>query len=184
MASTTEKSTCAMRRSTPGTTISKARRTNTSKTRLLILRIRPGAITTLRRAWWGMMKRDGRRLGRSKKVLRLAHEIYATIILLVTLPLYVGGKDRCRERSTTSRRHWRCDTSRVCCTGWRSPTPSRSGFAGPHTFRVRTTPGSEGGSGSREKEGFLDWNDDEAARTVPGRKRNGLPLPSSGDGGD
>src|SRR5215210_1280583 len=51
-----------------------------------------------------------------------------------TLPLYVGGKDRCPERSTTSRRHWRCGTTRVCCTGWRSLTLDRSGFAGPNIF--------------------------------------------------
>src|SRR5215207_5661125 len=48
-----------MRMSTPGTTILKARRTNTYETRPLILRALPGATTMLRRAW-GMIKRDGR----------------------------------------------------------------------------------------------------------------------------
>src|SRR5919112_1572555 len=58
--STTEKSICERRMSTPGTTMIKARRTNTYETRPLILRTLRGAITTLQRAW-GMIRRDGRR---------------------------------------------------------------------------------------------------------------------------
>jgi len=100
------------------------------------------------------------------------------------LHLLVGGKDRCRGRPTNSRGYRRCDTTGVCSTGRRSPTPNRSGFVGPHIFPPRITLGSEGRSGSREGEGFFDRNDDEAARTVPGRKRNGPPMPSPGDGGD
>jgi SnoaL-like polyketide cyclase len=37
-----------------------------------------------------------------------------------------------RPAPVTSRRHWRCDTTRVCCTGWRSPTLHRSSLAGPN----------------------------------------------------
>jgi hypothetical protein len=55
-----------------------------------------------------------------------------------TAPL-VGGKDRCRERLTTSPKHWRCGTTRVCCTGWRSLTLDRSGFAGPNIFLLPNT---------------------------------------------
>src|SRR5215208_7006411 len=51
---------------TPGTTMIKARRTNTYETRPLILRTRPGATTTLRRAW--MMKSGGRRPRRSHSI--------------------------------------------------------------------------------------------------------------------
>src|SRR5215217_5938286 len=51
---------------TPGTTMIKARRTNTYETRPLILRTRPGATTTLRRAW--MMNSSGRRRRRSHSI--------------------------------------------------------------------------------------------------------------------
>src|SRR5215218_203191 len=46
--------------------------------------------------------------------------ICATIVGQAVVPL-VGGKGHCTGRQTTSRRHWRCGTTRVCCSGWRSP---------------------------------------------------------------
>ena len=52
---------------------------------------------------------------------------------VVAAPL-AGGKDRCTGRPTTSRKPWRCGTTGACCAGWRSPTPHRSGFAGPNIF--------------------------------------------------
>jgi hypothetical protein len=33
----------------------------------------------------------------------------------------VGGKGHCTGRSTTSHKLWRYGTTRVCCSGWRSP---------------------------------------------------------------
>ena len=57
-----------------------------------------------------------------------------------TAPL-VGGKERCRERLTTSPKHWRCGTTRVCCTGWRSLTLDRSGFASPIFLLPKATLG-------------------------------------------
>src|SRR5215212_2033295 len=44
----------------------------------------------------------------------------ATILGQAVVPR-VGGRERCTGRPTTSRRHWRYGTTRVCCTGWRSP---------------------------------------------------------------
>ena len=44
------------------------------------------------------------------------------------------GVDKAKEGLLTSPSHWRCDTTGVCCTGWRSPSLSRSGFAGPNIF--------------------------------------------------
>jgi hypothetical protein len=66
--------------------MSKAGRTNTYEKRKLVLKIPPGATTTLRRALWVMMKSDGRRLGRDK-VVRPVNEISTTIIRQVILPL-------------------------------------------------------------------------------------------------
>src|SRR5215204_5751476 len=51
---------CRTKASTLGSTTPKSKRSSIGKTRLLMLRIRPGATTTLRRAW-EMIKRDGRR---------------------------------------------------------------------------------------------------------------------------
>jgi hypothetical protein len=48
-----------------GVTIFKVRRPNTYETKLLTLKAPPGATTTLRLALWVMMKRDGKRPGRS-----------------------------------------------------------------------------------------------------------------------
>ena len=36
-------------------------------------------------------------------------------------------------------KHWRYGTTRVCCSGWRSPTLDRSGFAGPNIFATQGT---------------------------------------------
>jgi hypothetical protein len=33
----------------------------------------------------------------------------------------VGGKGHCTGRSTTSHKLWRYGTTRLCCSGWRSP---------------------------------------------------------------
>src|SRR5215204_5103083 len=44
----------------------------------------------------------------------------ATILGQAVVPL-VGGKGHCTGRSTTSHKHWRCGTTRVCSSGWRSP---------------------------------------------------------------
>src|SRR5215208_7267749 len=44
----------------------------------------------------------------------------ATIVGQAVVPL-VGGKGHCTGRQTTSRRHWRYGTTRVCCSRWRSP---------------------------------------------------------------
>src|SRR5215216_6575522 len=49
---------CRTKASTLGITTPKSKRSSIGKTRLLMLRIRPGATTTLRRAW-EMIKRDG-----------------------------------------------------------------------------------------------------------------------------
>ena len=49
------------------------------------------------------------------------------------MPL-VGGKGHCTGRQTTSHKRWRCGTTSVCRTGWRSPTLDRSGFAGLNIF--------------------------------------------------
>jgi hypothetical protein len=62
--SKSEKLGCRTKASTPGITTPKSKRNSIGKMRLLIARIRPGATTTLRRAW-GMIKRDGRRLEHS-----------------------------------------------------------------------------------------------------------------------
>src|SRR5918993_986353 len=60
------------RTNTPGTTMSRARQTNTYETRKLVPRIRPGSTMMLRRGLWATMKRDGRRLG-SGEVFRPAN---------------------------------------------------------------------------------------------------------------
>src|SRR5215211_1032280 len=44
----------------------------------------------------------------------------ATILGQAVVPL-VGGKGHCTGRSTTSSKHWRYGTTRLCRTGWRSP---------------------------------------------------------------
>src|SRR5215218_9501663 len=44
----------------------------------------------------------------------------ATIVEQAVVPL-VGGKGHCTGRQTTSSKHWRYGTTRVCRTGWRSP---------------------------------------------------------------
>src|SRR5215204_7374599 len=46
--------------------------------------------------------------------------ICATIVGQAVVPL-VGGKGHCTGRQTTSHKHWRYGTTRVCCSGWRSP---------------------------------------------------------------
>src|SRR4028119_646285 len=61
------------RMSNPGTTISKVKRTNTSKTRLHTLVARAGATTILRLALLVRMNRDGRRLGRQVRPFFSAH---------------------------------------------------------------------------------------------------------------
>src|SRR5215217_3831989 len=55
---------------------------------------------------------------------------------LITPSLYLEQEVRTDEQEgqLTSRRRWRCGTTRACCTGWRSPTLDRSGFAGPNIF--------------------------------------------------
>src|SRR5215204_7200994 len=60
----------------------------------------------------------------------------ATILGQAVVPL-VGGKGHCTGRSTTSHKHWRCGTTRVCSSGWRSPTLDRSGFAGPNIIATQ-----------------------------------------------
>jgi hypothetical protein len=57
--------------------------------------------------------------------------IHDTMVGQAVVPL-VGGKGHCTGRQTTSHRHWRYGTTRICRTGWRSPNPDRSGFAGPN----------------------------------------------------
>src|SRR5215216_4249683 len=44
----------------------------------------------------------------------------ATILGQAVVPR-LGGKGQCTGRQTTSPKPWRCGTSRVCRTGWRSP---------------------------------------------------------------
>src|SRR5215217_3907144 len=44
----------------------------------------------------------------------------ATILGQAVVPR-VGGRERCTGRPTTSHRHWRYGTTRVCSSGWRSP---------------------------------------------------------------
>src|SRR5829696_733253 len=44
----------------------------------------------------------------------------ATIVGQAVVPR-LGGKGHCTGRRTTSRRHWRNGTTRVCRSGWRSP---------------------------------------------------------------
>src|SRR5918995_5209464 len=44
----------------------------------------------------------------------------ATIVGQVIVPR-LGGKGHCTGRSTTSSKHWRYGTTRLCCSGWRSP---------------------------------------------------------------
>src|SRR5215210_6579944 len=55
-------------------------------------------------------------------------------ILVVSMYLEQEVRTDEQEGPLTSRRRWRCGTTRVCCTGWRSPTLDRSGFAGPNIF--------------------------------------------------
>src|SRR5215210_7476369 len=94
--------------------------------------------------------------------------------------LYVGGKNRCRERSTTSRRHWRCGTTRICCTGWRSLTLDRSGFAGPNIFaRIFLLPNTTLGKGNamQEKQRVADMAVEVLARQAEARAEwTGEPL--------
>ena len=45
-------------------------------------------------------------------------EIYVTITRQATLHLEWEVRTDAQEGLLTSRRHWRCDTIRVCCTGW------------------------------------------------------------------
>src|SRR5918993_1747479 len=98
-----------------------------------------------------------------------------TIMQQATLPLYVRGKDRCRERSTTSCRHWRCGTTRVCCTGWRSLTLDRSGFAGPNIFLSNTTLGK--GNAMQENQRVADMAVEVLTRQAEGRAEwTGEPI--------
>src|SRR5215210_6442095 len=94
--------------------------------------------------------------------------------------LYVGGKNRCRERSTTSRRHWRCGTTRICCTGWRSLTLDRSGFAGPNIFaRIFLLPNTTLGKGNamQENQRVADMAVEVLARQAEARAEwTGEPL--------
>jgi hypothetical protein len=60
----------------------------------------------------------------------------ATILGQAVAPL-VGGKDRCRGRSTTSHEHRRCGTTGACRSGWRSPL--LTGAASP--VRIFLSPG-------------------------------------------
>jgi hypothetical protein len=55
---------------------------------------------------------------------------------ILAASLYLEQEVRTDEQEDllTSRKLWRCGTTSVCCTGWRSPTPDRSGFAGPNIF--------------------------------------------------
>jgi hypothetical protein len=83
--------------------------------------------------------REPHTLDTSVTVLRgLGLVMCATMLGQAVVPL-VGGKERCRGRSTTSPKHRRCGTTGVCRTGWRSPTPNRSGFAGPNIFALSDT---------------------------------------------
>src|SRR5215208_3443849 len=67
----------------------------------------------------------------------------ATILGQAVVPL-VGGKGHCTGRSTTSHKLWRYGTTRVCCTGWRSPLLTggaslvRIFFATERTLRAMT----------------------------------------------
>src|ERR687897_3949487 len=58
------------------------------------------------------------------------------------------------EGPLTSRRRWRCGTTRACCTGWRSLTLDRSGFAGPNIFLSNTTLGK--GNAMQENQRVAD----------------------------
>jgi hypothetical protein len=87
--------------STPGPTMSKARRSNTYETRTLVLKIHPGATTTLRRASWVMMKSGGRKLGYGKG-FRPANETRATIMRQTTMHLEQEERVRWGVRRTVS----------------------------------------------------------------------------------
>jgi hypothetical protein len=56
--------------------------------------------------------------------------------MLVAPSLYLEQEVRTDEQEghLTSRKLWRSGTTSACCTGWRSPTLYRSGFAGPNIF--------------------------------------------------
>src|SRR5215217_8883340 len=71
----------------------------------------------------------------------------ATILGQAVVPR-VGGRERCTGRPTTSHKHWRCGTTRVCSSGWRSPTLNRSGFAGPNIIATQGTLGLLSGATS------------------------------------
>lgn len=92
-------------------------------------------------------------------------------IIVGVVPL-AGGKELCTGRPNNSSRRWRCGTTRACRTGRRSPTPNRSGFAGPNIFAAynyspeRTTLGLMGEGVS------LYRNNYKAARAVPGAKQD------------
>src|SRR5215204_495352 len=60
--------------------------------------------------------------------------VMCATIMFQTLYLDQEVRNDEEESRLTSRKHWRCGTTSVCCTGWRSPTLDRSGFAGPNIF--------------------------------------------------
>src|SRR5918995_1824732 len=72
--------------------------------------------------------------------------------ILVAPSLYLEWEVRTDEQEgrLISCRHWRCDTTRTCCPGWRSPTLDRSGFAGPNIFATQGYP--------RERTDVASWN--------------------------
>jgi gas vesicle protein len=69
----------------------------------------------------------------------------------------VGGKGHCTGRQTTSHRHWRYGTTSVCRTGWRSPNPDRSGFAGPNILAGDRTLGTASSCCASSYPGGLKW---------------------------
>jgi hypothetical protein len=72
--------------------------------------------------------------------------MWGTILIEPSLYLEQEVRTDEQEGQLTSRRRWRCGTTSACCTGWRSPTLYRSGFAGPNIFLLPPTKGYSLGS--------------------------------------
>src|SRR5829696_9307873 len=99
----------------------------------------------------------------------------ATMVGQAVVPL-VGGKGHCTGRSTTSSKHWRYGTTRLCRTGWRSPLLT----GGASLVRIFLSPGVQrtpvpSSELSAVLRAFLRVA--RAARTTTGEAQEGVQRP-------